>query len=303
MLPSNPAQRKTAVLSLTAGALMISFSGVWVKFSHVTPTVSAFYRVFFGAVILLLITLFKKELKWRGSAPLIYGLLGGSLFALDLFFWHTSINYVGPGLATILSNFEVFLLTAFGIVFLGEKPHLRFLFAIPLALLGLFLIVGIHWNRLDHLYKTGIYFGLITACCYAAYLLLIRRLQSGQNALPVYYLLTLISFSSALFLGLAIFRSGQSFAIPDLQTGTALVLLGLLSQTIGWILIANALPHMPASFSGLVLLLQPAISFVWDVLIFQRATGLVNWLGVMIALAAIYMGMSGTVDRKEETGL
>lgn len=303
MFKSNSTQKKAAVLSLTAGALIISFSGVWVKLSHVAPMVSAFYRVFFGAMILLLITLFKKELKWRGSAPLIYSLLGGSLFALDLFFWHTSINYVGPGLATILGNFEVFLLTAFGIIFLGEKPHLRFFCAIPLALLGLFLIVGIHWNRLDHLYKIGVFFGLITACCYAAYLLLIRRLQSGPNALPVYYILTLVSFFSALFLGLAIVKNGQSFAIPDFQTGASLVLLALLSQTIAWILIANALPHMPASFSGLVLLLQPAISFVWDVLFFQRTTTLVNWLGVIIALAAIYLGMTGASGSKEKTDL
>jgi len=300
---SNPTQKKAAVLSLTVGALLISFSGVWVKLSHVAPMVSAFYRVFFGAMILLLITLFKKELKWRGSAPLIYSLLGGSLFALDLFFWHTSINYVGPGLATILGNFEVFLLTAFGIIFLGEKPHLRFFCAIPLALLGLFLIVGIHWNRLDPLYKIGVFFGLITACCYAAYLLLIRRLQSGQNALPVYYILTLVSFFSALFLGLAIVKNGKSFAIPDFKTGASLVLLALLSQTIAWILIANALPHMPASFSGLVLLLQPAISFIWDVLFFQRLTTLINWLGVIIALAAIYLGMTGASGSKVKTDL
>jgi drug/metabolite transporter (DMT)-like permease len=43
----------------------------------------------------------------------------------------------------------------------------------------------------------------------------------------------------------------------------------------------------------LILLLQPALAFVWDVLFFQRPTTLVNWLGVMLALAAIYLGMAG----------
>jgi drug/metabolite transporter (DMT)-like permease len=38
---------------------------------------------------------------------------------------------------------------------------------------------------------------------------------------------------------------------------------------------------------------QPALAFVWDVLFFQRPTTLVNWLGVMVALAAIYLGMAG----------
>ncbi len=39
-----------ALIALTAGAMLISFSGVWVKFAHVAPTVSAFYRVFLGTL-------------------------------------------------------------------------------------------------------------------------------------------------------------------------------------------------------------------------------------------------------------
>jgi drug/metabolite transporter (DMT)-like permease len=42
---------------------------------------------------------------------------------------------------------------------------------------------------------------------------------------------------------------------------------------------------------GLILLLQPSLSFVWDVIIFQRETSMVNWLGVFMVLAAIYIGM------------
>jgi drug/metabolite transporter (DMT)-like permease len=42
--------------------------------------------------------------------------------------------------------------------------------------------------------------------------------------------------------------------------------------------------------SGFILLLQPALAFVWDVLLFQRPTSLVNWAGVFIVLVAIYLG-------------
>ena len=65
----------------------------------------------------------------------------------------------------------------------------------------------------------------------------------------------------------------------------------MFSQSVGWILISNALPQIRASLSGLILLMQPALAFVWDVLFFQRPTSLVNWMGVLIALAAIYLGM------------
>ena len=76
------------------------------------------------------------------------------------------------------------------------------------------------------------------------------------------------------------------------------MVLGLLSQAIGWILITNALPHVRASLVGLSLLLQPSLSFVWDVLFFRRETSVVNWLGVIIVLSAIYLGMSGNAADK-----
>ena len=277
---------------------MISFSGVWVKISHVTPTVSAFYRVLFGGIFLLAAACWQKEITWKGWQRLLLGFLCGLFLALDLFFWHQSIQYVGPGLATILGNFEVFLLAGLGVVFMGEKVSPRFFLAILMAILGLFLVVGIQWNQLGSQYKTGVYLGLTTAVAYTAFLLTLRKLQSGQTEAITFYSLMLVSFATAIFLGLQAVYSGDSFAIPDPQSWTALLLLGLTSQAIGWILISNALPRVRASFAGLILLLQPSLAFVWDVLFFQRPTSVVNWIGVIMAITAIYLG---TVQKSDDS--
>jgi drug/metabolite transporter (DMT)-like permease len=287
---SQAARWHHALAGLLIGALMISFSGVWVKVSHVTPTVSAFYRVFFGGIILLSAALFRREMTWHGGRQLLLSLTCGLLFAVDLVFYHYSVIYVGPGLGTILPNFQVFILAMTGIFFFGEKVRFLFLISIPLAVIGLFLIVGIDWGQLDRLNKIGVYFGLGAAVCYAAFLLSLRKLQSDQAGLSFFYVLTVVSLSASLFLALDIFRNGDTFNIPDLQSFFALMALGLFSQTIGWMLIANALPAILASVSGFILLLQPALAFVWDVLIFQRPTSLTNWAGVFIVLFAIYFG-------------
>jgi drug/metabolite transporter (DMT)-like permease len=284
-------QKNTAILHLIAGAVMISFSGVWVKVSHVTPTVSAFYRVLFGGMFLLTAACWKKEITWKGWHRLLLGFLCGFLLSLDLFFWHKSIHYIGPGLATILGNFQVFLLAGLGVLFMGEKVSAKFFFAILTAILGLFLVVGIQWNQLGSQYKIGVYLGLATAVAYAAYLLTLRKLQSGQTETITFYGMMLVSFAAAFFLGIEAVYSGDSFIIPDTQSWAALLLLGLMSQTIGWILISNSLPRTRASFAGLILLLQPSLAFVWDVLLFQRETSPVNWIGVIMAITAIYLGM------------
>jgi drug/metabolite transporter (DMT)-like permease len=297
MAPIITLQRNTAVIHLIAGAVMISFSGVWVKISNVTPTVSGFYRVLFGGIFLLAAACWQKELAWKGHYRFGLGLLCGLFLALDLFFWHQSILYIGPGLATILGNFQVFLLAGLGVAFMGEKASLRFFLAILMAILGLFLVVGIQWNQLGSDYKIGVYLGLATAVAYTAFLLALRRLQSGQSSAITFHGMMLVSFATALFLGLRAIYSGDSFIIPDVQSWAALVLLGLTSQGIGWILISNALPRVRASFAGLILLLQPSLAFIWDVLLFQRATSTVNWIGVITAITAIYLG---TVQKSDD---
>ncbi len=285
---------KNPVLAVLIGAFFISFSGVWVKFAHVAPTVSAFYRVLFGFLFLLAASLWKHDIKPLTSVQTFLVTACGLLFALDLFCWHGSIIHIGPGLATIIGNFQVFILTLVGILFFREKIKLRFLFSIPLAFLGLFLIVGINWNALGAGYQNGLYLGLATAFFYSGFLLTLRRLQAEKGYFSLFYFLMLVSLASSIFLGLEIFRRGTSFLIPDTKSWMSLICLGLFSQTIGWVLIANALPKIRASHAGLILLLQPALAFIWDVLIFNRQTDMINWLGAFIVLLAIYMGMSHT---------
>lgn len=279
-----------AALGLLSGAVMISFSGVWVKLAHVTPTSAAFYRVFLGSIILLMAVLGKGELKPKKTPNIWLVVLCGFFFAMDLFFFHIGIRYVGPGLGTILPNFEVFILAAIGIFFFKEKVRVAYLLSIPMAFFGLFMIVGIHWEKMDPLYRIGVYCGLATAVCYAGFILSLRKLQSDQAGLSIFYVLMVVSMASAAFLAVEIWRAADTFKIPDLQSLLALAALGLFSQSIGWILIANALPKIRASLSGLILLLQPALAFIWDVLFFHRPTTWINWTGVLIALVAIYLG-------------
>jgi drug/metabolite transporter (DMT)-like permease len=285
-------QTRLSVLGLTAGAVLISFSGVLVKVAHVAPNVSVFYRVFIGAVVLLAAALFRGEIKWPAPRYLLLSLLCGLFFALDIWLFHYSVEYTGPGLGTILPNFQVFILAGFGILFLKEPLRPAYLLSLPLAFAGLFMIVGINWSYLETLYRIGVYYGLAAACFYAAFILSLRKLQADQLGASFFYVLMTVSFSAAVFLAAEVVHSNDSLRIPDLHSLFSLLALGVLCHALGWILIANALPKIRASLSGLILLLQPALAFVWDVLFFQRSTSLLNWLGVLIVLTAIYLGMA-----------
>ncbi len=284
---------KNALLMLLAGAVMISFSSVWVKICQVSPISSAFYRVLFGGVILAVVVCYNREFKWHGRGHFLLVLLCAFFFALDLVLYHTSIHYIGPGLGTILPNFQVFILTGFGVLFLKEKIRLRFVLSVPFAFVGLLMIVGIHFDTLEDSYKMGLFLGFSAAFFYAGFLLCLRKLQSTLRTRSSFYVLMLVSLVTAVFLAAEMIRTEETFSIPTLQSLLSLTALGFLSQGVGFVFITNALPRINASISGLILLTQPAMAFVWDVLFFHRPTDLVNWAGVVLTLSAIYAAASG----------
>ena len=65
---------------------------------------------------------------------------------------------------------------------------------------------------------------------------------------------------------------------------------GIVCQALGWLMISWGLTRVAASRAGLILVLQPMLAFVWDVVIFSRPTGLRDAAGAAIAGLAIWLG-------------
>lgn len=277
-------------LRLFVGAVLISLSPVWVKLVSVSPTTSGFYRVAIGSVtVLLLMVLARQKLRLSNRAWLFVG-LAGAFFSLDLFFWHRSIIFVGPGLSTLLANFQVFIMMLAGVVLLRQKPGAAQLVAVPLALVGLVMIIGLDWRSLPGDYRLGVIFGLLTAIMYAGYLLSLRASRvHSENRVPLAEVAVVSLVCTALLLLIAQVE-GVSLAIPDASDIKWLLGYGILSHSFGALFLASSLPHVSTTEAGLALLLQPTLSFVWDVLFFGRPMQPIEIAGAAIALFAIYLG-------------
>lgn len=289
-----------AVLRLLGGAVMISFAPVFVRLVEVPATVVGFYRVFIGGVVLLgwvLARGFTLRVGWPAFLALC---VAGAAFAADLAMWHRSVWYVGPGLSTLLANFQVFVLALVGVLFFGERVHLRLVLSIALAVVGLGLIVGLRWDLLDDQYRWGLILGLTTAGAYATYILALRwattrvPAANATGATPPARApgrdLALASMIAAALLGIGALVEGESLIVTSVRDGGLLVAYALVAQVLGWMLISSALGHVPASRVGLILLLQPALAFVWDVLLFARPVTVRESVGATLALVGIYLG-------------
>ena len=106
----------------------------------------------------------------------------------------------------------------------------------------------------------GIAYGLGTSVAYAAFLLILRRSSaSTPHVAGPLAEVTAGAALGALLLGLVF--GGLQLRIGWPSFGW-LLLLALLSQTLGWLLITSSLPRLPAAISSLILLLQPAAAML-----------------------------------------
>ncbi len=283
-------ERQAWVMRLGAGAALISLSPVFVTLANAPPAVTALYRVFLGGAALVVIAAIRRDRLWRDWSTFGLVTLAGGLLAIDLTLWHTSIELIGPGLSTILGNFQVFVLAGVGMLVLRERITPGLLAASPLAMLGLVLIFGLDWSALSVDYRLGIAFGLLTAITYGGFLLVLRYLQSSPDALSAFATIGVLSLISAVFLAFYVWGRGESFLVPDRQTAFAVVGYAAVSHVVAWALITRALPYVPVSQTGLLLLLQPSLAFFWDVLFFGHTLVVTEVIGVGVVLGAIYMG-------------
>lgn len=300
----NPGLSRGPLLAMIAGAALISTTGVLVKYAHVPPTVSAFWRMAFGGAMLAIALAAMRQ--WRATSwrDVIWMAPPALAFATDLFFWHRSILVIGPGLATLLGNLQVFLMALAGLLLHRERLGWRFLLGLAMAFGGLWLLVGQEWAGFTAGYRIGVFYGAFTAVCYTAYMLSFRHVQRERSTLDSSQLLAISSLLCALVLAVMCVGDGEAFAIPDLQTLLTLVALGLVGQCLGWVLISRAMPKLPTSLVGLLLLLQPVLAFLMDVALFHRATRPVEWLGLVLSLGGIFVGsLRGATPEQRQADL
>ena len=277
-------------LRLFIGAALISLSPVWVKLVDVSSTTSAFWRLAIGGVaIAAYLVVTRKRLQFSARVWWLLA-LAAFLLSADLWFYHRSIDFVGPGLATLLANFQVFVMAAAGFLVLGQRPTALQLIAVPLAFAGLALIVGVDWSQLPEEYRRGIVFGLAAAVTYAAYLLAMRSSRHGATTRVPSREMAVVSLFGAAMLGASALGEGVSLAIPSGTDLAWLACYGVLSHGLGMLFITSSLPHVTTTQAGLALLLQPTLSFVWDVAFFARPMRPTEFIGAALALFAIYLG-------------
>jgi drug/metabolite transporter (DMT)-like permease len=283
---------------LVAGAACIAFSGILVRLADVEPSTAAFYRCAFALPPLLAIALYeRRRYGSRGPRSRSLAWLAGAFFAADLILWHHSIAAVGAGLATVLGNVQVVLVPIAAWLLLSERPGGRVVAAVPVVLIGVTLISGlVGEGAYGSDPALGVLFGLLTAVAYAGFLLLLRASSADvRRSAGALFHATLAAAIVILPVGLLL---GELELRTSWESFAWLVTLALTAQVLGWLLIAAALPLVPAAISSVVLTLQPVAAVLLAMLLVDEDPSAVQLAGVAVVVCGIVLatGRSGSVS-------
>jgi len=282
------------------GTLCISFSAIFVRLADVSPSTAAFFRCCYAVPFLLLFwTLVRERDKRTGSSRLL-ALASGLLLAVDLSVWHRSIELIGAGLATVLGNTQVVFVGFAAWLIHSERPSRHTILIVPFVFAGVIFISGL--GRADAYGDNpvgGAFFGLLTGFSYACYLLVFRA--SNRELAPAAGPLldsTLGATLGCLLVGA--FDPSFTFSITWQAHGWLLA-LALGSQSIGWLLIAIALPRLAALETSVILLLQPMLTVLWAYFIFMERLSTLQWVGVSMVLGGVtFLSTRGRVAKKNQ---
>jgi drug/metabolite transporter (DMT)-like permease len=280
------ADRRPLMLAVL-GAASISASGVLIKLADTGPATAAFYRCLLA--LPLLITLAVLEQRKRGPRPAAArrrAFVAGLCLAVDLVLWNHAIAEVGAGVATVLGNLQVLFVAFAAWALFGERPSRKFLIFLPVVMVGVVLVSGMVGGGGGGTHPlAGIGYGLGTSVAYTVFLLILRR-TSGSTPHVVGPLAEATTGAAvgALLLGLVFGGLQMRIGWPSFGW---LLLLALLSQTLGWLLITSSLPRLPAAISSLTLLLQPAAAMLLAFGVLGERPTLIQIIGAVVVCTGV----------------
>ncbi len=290
--------RRVGFAAVVAGALCIAFAPIFVRLSHIPPTATAFQRMLLALPLYLGWILVEKSAGPRRGTPppgrltrgqLVGLVLAGLFFAADMATWHFSLWFTSVTNATLMANMAPVFVTLVAWMLFHERISGQFLMGLALALGGAALLMraslGIGQRNL-----AGDALGLLTACFYAGYLLTVKNLRATLSTARLMGASTLVSCVALLVIAAAL---GEQLFPNDLRGWLVVLGLAWTSQVLGQGLIAFGMAHLPASFSSVTLLVQPAAVAVlgWIILgeglsWWQGAGGLAVLAGILLARRA-----------------
>ena len=283
-----------AYLALAVGVLALSFSAMFVRWADAPGPVTAFYRLFFS--IFLLLPFFLPRTKSNtamASRSILFPLFAGVFTAFDLALWTSSLSYTTAANATLLGNTAPLWVALGTWLILKRQLSSDFWRGLALTLVGALLIMGTDFI-LHPRFGVGDLMATCTGVFYGGYYLFTEKSRLHFDTVSHTWL---VGIGASLTLWIVNLTLGNQLTGFDRQTWLVFLATALVSQLIGYLALAYALGHLPASIVAPTMVLQPVVTAILAIPLLGETPTLYQGIGGAIALVGIYI-----VNRSHQQG-
>jgi drug/metabolite transporter (DMT)-like permease len=303
------AERLSVLLPLLIAVMILSCSAIFTRLSEqeLTPLATVFDRFWLASIVLGTWSGIRAVRPPASLPPtrtlepltkLDYGLMAllSVAIAARAGSWAWSLTQTTVANSNLLHNMTPIFATLGGWIFFGHRFDRRFLVGLVLALTGV-VAIGIHDLHLTTEGFWGDLAALMSSVFYAINFLVIERLRRKLTATAI------MTWSCVLVSGLllpCVLVLGHGFIPHSPSAWTAILCLGVLSQSLGQSLIAYVLKRLNSGHVSIFLLLEPLLTALLAWIIFGERLSPSNWLAFGIILAGLYLAIASTTVQAAE---
>jgi drug/metabolite transporter (DMT)-like permease len=281
-------QNKSALayLALGAGVLALSFSAMFVRWADAPGPITAFYRLFFSIFLLLpfLVPRIRNSSDVR-SRSVLFPILAGVFTACDLALWTSSLSYTTAANATLLGNTAPLWVALGTWLLLKQRLSSAFWRGLTITLVGAALIVGTDFI-LHPRFGIGDLMATFTGLFYGGYYLITEKSRAHFDSITHIWF---VGIGASISLAIINLILQNPFTGYDRPTWLVFLASAIVSQLIGYMALAYALGHLPASIVAPTMVLQPVVTTILAIPFLGEIPTIWQGIGGAIALVGIYI--------------
>ena len=280
-------QRTNYFILLAFGAMLIGFAPIVVKWSMLSSSAIAFYRMSLTIPFLFILNyVINKSFSFKvnNKKTILYAAFASLAFTTDLTLWHFSMTITSVSNATIIVNSAPIFVAILSFIIFKEKLSRGFLLSFLITYIGIIGLVYFSNN-----YINGKYLGdilcLIAAFFYGVYLLIIAKLGKEKSINIIFY----TTFFCCIFSIVPMIIEGGDILPASSFEWVNLLLLAVLCQLGGQYFITHAIGKISASNGSIGLLMQPITATILAAILFNEVLNTIQVIFVMVAMIGIYL--------------
>lgn len=285
-----------ASLALFSGLCIIGFSAILIKSAEAPGLVTAFYRVGFGSVVLLIPFLSRLKSFWQNYSAkgMVMAVIGGISFGIDTGLWSLGIELSNASLPTLMANLAPAWVGIGALLLFKEKQRRGFWIGLLITFVGIIIMVNRNLLVADGL-SYGIGLGVLAGIFYAAYYLFTQQGRALMNTMTY---LSVSTFAAAITLAIIILFTNYSFVGYSQNTWLIFVVYGAGVHVVGWTFINYAQGYLKATTVSPTLLGQPVITAIAAFFILGEVLTMWQIIGGIVVFGGIYIVNITRLKRK-----